>query len=258
MADNRIINLALITVIAWSVLQCGHELIGHGLATILVGGTPIAVDAMYFHHDLSEVSYAGVKIVQASGSLFNILFAFSCLLVLKFKPKFSYWTRAFLWISAMINLMQSGSYVAFGRFIHDGMDWAKIIADLEPYVLWATLEFLLGISLIVFGMYVGKRYQTEFFGQTQCSGYLSVLATTTIISTLSSFIIPTDDRFMIVMGGIGNGFTFLFPLLVLAFWKSERDEMEPIPAPNLSISWKVASLIFTIFYLGFMSPGISF
>jgi hypothetical protein len=107
-------------------------------------------------------------------------------------------------------------------------------------------------------MYVGKRYQAKFFGQTHRSGYLSVLATTTIISTLSSFIIPTDDRFMMVMGGIGNGFTFLFPLLVLAFWKSERDEMHAISTPILSISWKVVALIITVFYLGIMSPGISF
>ena len=253
----RFFNISIISAIAWSILQCGHELIGHGLATLLVGGTPIAVDAMYFHHDLSTVSPAGVKFVQASGSLFNVLFALVCWILLQKEVFQDYWFRFFLWISLMINLMQSGSYIAFGRFIHDGMDWAKFIADLEPYSLWASIELALGLSLILLGLFTARKFQHEFIGIKQKSTYLSILATTTFISTVSSFIIPTDDRFMMVMGGIGNGFTFLFPLLILGFWKS-INYIEIKNEPELSPIWKITGVLLLGFYLGVMSPGITF
>ncbi len=253
----RFFNISILTAIAWSILQCGHELIGHGLSTIIVGGTPIAVDAMFFHHDLTGVSPLAIKFVQASGSLYNIIFAVICWILLNKEVFNDYWTRFFLWISVMINLMQAGSYIAFGRFIHDGMDWAKIIADLEPYTLWASLELGTGLLILLLGLYSGRKFQHEFIGLKQRPIFLTILATTTILSTISSLIIPTDDRFMMVMGGIGNGFTFLFPLLILAFWKSSN-YIEVKNEPDLSIAWKIVGVLIVGFYLGVMSPGITF
>lgn len=252
----RLLNISKLTAIAWSILQCGHELVGHGLATLLVGGHPIAVDAMFFHHDLTDVSYLGIKFVQAAGSFFNIAFALFCWYLLSINIAKDFWLRFFLWISVMINLMQSGSYIAFGRFIHDGMDWAKIIVDLEPYIVWATSEFIFGLTFIAMGLKIGRKFQAEFIGNSRQRTYLTILASTTIISTLSSLIIPTDDRFMMIMGGIGNGFTFLFPLLILAFWKTEQQiESETPPLP---IVWKITCIVIVGFYLGIMSPGITF
>jgi hypothetical protein len=253
----RLFNISLLTGIAWYILQSGHELLGHGLSTILVGGTPLGVNAMYFLHDLSEVSWIGIKFVQAAGSLFNILFAVLCWFLLQREIFKDYWVRFFLWISMMINLMQSGSYVAFGRFIHEGMDWAKIIEDLEPYSLWANVTLFAGFILIISGIYLGRKFQSEFIGIKQRSTFLIILSTTNIVSTISSFIIPTDDRFMMIMGGIGNGFTFLFPLLILAFWK-QKFELVIQSEPKLSTPWIITGVVIIGFYLGVMSPGIEF
>ncbi len=260
--DKKTFRLLLICCGAWSVLQVGHEMLGHGLTVLIVGGKPLSVNAMYFHHDLSSVSDLADRWIRAGGSIFNVLWALVCLLLLVKKWCRNYEVNYFLWVSCVINFLQSGSYIAFGRFINEGMDWAMVIDGLEHQKEWGYVELGVGILLLLSGTYVALRFGNSFTdGKIIGSNrklYWLPLFSATILSVTSSLILPTNDRFMMLMGGIGNGFTFLLPLFVLGFFKMrpKKEFQTFVYRPNHIMV--LFAVMVSVFYLFIMSPGIHF
>ncbi len=260
--DKKTLRLVLICCGAWSVLQVGHEMLGHGLTVLLVGGKPLSVNAMYFNHDLSSVNDLADRWIRAGGSIFNVLWALTCFLILVKKRCRNYEVYYFLWVSCVINFLQSGAYIAFGRFINDGMDWAMVIDGLEHQKEWGYVELGVGTLLLVLGTFVAIRFGIWFTdGKTISSNrklYWLPLFSATILSITSSLIMPTNDRFMMIMGGIGNGFTFLLPLFVLGFFKirPKKEFQALVYRPNHSVVLFAA--VISAFYLFIMSPGIDF
>lgn len=260
--NKRILRLIVISCGAWSTLQVGHELIGHGLTVLLMGGKPLAVNAMYFHYDLSSVSDLADRWIRAGGSIFNVLWALGCFLMLIKKWFKTVELNYFLWVSSVINLLQSGSYVAFGRFIDGGMDWAMIIDGLEHQVYWGYLELIVGLSLLLCGTLIAVKLGGLFIGSgivnTSKKLYWTPLFSATTMSVISSLIMPTEQRFMMIMGGIGNGFTFLLPLFVLGFFKTKAKNENEVFIPYTSPGVILYASLISIFYLFIMSPGITF
>jgi hypothetical protein len=212
------------------LLMAGHELLGHGGACVSLGGQALAVDAMYF--TCSEIEPAGKDLVyRAAGSIFNVLLAAVCLITLRRLAEPRGWLGYFLWVSAILNLLQSGSYVAFGQFIHPGMDWAMIVAAAPAALPAAGLAFGAGVGLIVSGLLAGKRFEPLFLTSGEPMGrqrrrlvltpYLSASA----VSIAASLFVPSDDRMMMLMGGIGNSLFFLWPMLLLLAWPVREDRL---------------------------------
>jgi len=258
--DKRIIRLIVLSCGAWSVLQAGHEIIGHGATVLLVGGKPISVNAMYFYYDLSSVTEAEDRWIRAGGSVFNILWAFTCLIFLMKRWTKNFEVSYFLWVSCILNFLQSGAYIAFGRFIDEGMDWAMVIDTLEYRTYWGYLTFIAGLLLISLGTFIAIKFAPWFLGtlKTRKKLYWIPLFSSTTLSVISSYIVPADDRFFMVMGGIGNGFTFLLPLFILGFVKIKYKAGDVHFTNNRSQIAVGIAFVISIFYLFFMSPGISF
>lgn len=250
-------NAFILSMGAWSVLMIGHEILGHGLATVLLRGEPLGVNGMYFEHDLSMLGQNRVKLIQASGSVFNICLAFAALFLFIRSPK-QYWLKFFLWVTAVFNLLHSGSYIAFGRMIHPGMDWALILEDVNNRFIWELIETIIGLILIGLGSFVALKYGKELSFKPKRLFWIPISAST-IAATGSSLLVPSDDTFMMLMGGIGNGFIFLFPLLILGFCHL-KSESQPsaISKKQMPASLLVMSCLFICFYLFVMSPGLKF
>ena len=260
--NSRYIKAIIISGGAWSLLQSGHEVIGHGLLVLIVGGIPLSVDAMYFSHDLTSVTATGIRWVQAGGSIFNVLLALGAFLILKSTPFKSYWINYFLWVTAVINLLQSGSYIAFGRLIHSGMDWAGILNGLDNKALWESIETIVGVALIGFGIIVARKFSTGFdnSGTLKASRFLFwiPLFTSATLSVIASIIMPSSDRLMMIMGGIGNGFIFLLPLFVLGFIKVKGKRVGLSLEESNAYWLLLCCAVLITFYLLVMSPGINF
>ena len=65
-----IISISIIVFVIQNVL---HEFIGHGGATLLVGGKLVTWTTAYLDHDLSNVSDIGRRIIAAAGPVINML-----------------------------------------------------------------------------------------------------------------------------------------------------------------------------------------
>lgn len=259
-----LLYIVLLSGMCWSLLIVGHEILGHGGAVLLVGGTPISVDAMYFVQDISNVTFWQEKFVRANGSFINIIFAGIAMIWLSRLKNKSTWMGYFLWLVILMNCFQSGNYIAFGKFIHPGMDWAMILENLEPALFWEIIEMTLGISLIIAGFYFGRKYHYFFLdsksslGKQRLKIFVIPLLTATLLSVSAALIMPADDRILMVWGGIGNSLFFLLGMLILAFTPTSKVKIKSsFPLKNCT-SFLVISILIICFYLFVMSPGINF
>ena len=244
---------------AWILLMAGHEILGHGTACVALGGDAISVDAMYF--SCTELSAPWKdQLYRAAGSVFNLLLAVSCLIGLRRISEPRSWLGYFLWITAILNLLQAGSYVGFGRFIHPGMDWAMIVAGAPQSARWATGVTAAGVALLVSALVVGRRYEPLFFHSVgglrrqRARLLLTPYLTAAAVSIAASIFVPSDDRFMMLMGGIGNSLFFLAPMLLLLVMPIPRDRVED-GGPDFSrrpvvIASSVAVTLLYVFVLG--------
>ncbi len=264
---NKKIDLLYIILMAgmcWALLIVGHEIIGHGGAALLVGGELISVNAMYFDHDISNATFWQEKFVRANGSFINIIFVLIAVVWISRLKNKSTWFGYLLWLIIMMNCFQAGNYIAFGKFISPGMDWAIILNNLEPRMLWGTLEMCLGISLIVLGFYYGRKYHYYFLDlkssllKQRFKIFGIPVLTATLISLSAALVMPTDDRLLMIWGGIGNSFFFLTGMLVLVFIPTSKEKIKEISLFQGNQRLVIASIILMGFYLLVMSPGINF
>lgn len=264
---NKNIDLLYIILLAglcWSLLIVGHEILGHGGAVLIVGGKVISVDAMYFDQDISNATFWQEKFVRANGSFINIIFAVIAMFWISRMKNVSTWMGYFLWLVIMMNCFQAGNYIAFGKFIHPGMDWAKILEGLEPALFWEMLEMCFGITLIIAGFYFGRKYHYFFLDskssliKQRLKIFIIPLLLATLLSVSAALIMPTDDRLLMVWGGIGNSLFFLTGMLILTFIPTSRAKIKDASSFQSNPSLLIISLLIIGFYLFVMSPGIYF
>ena len=259
----HLLTAMALSAFAWMLLMAGHEALGHGVACVSLGGEAISLDAMYFScSDLSPLWKD--QLYRAAGSLFNVLIAVLSVLALRRIANPRSWVGYFLWISAVLNLLQSGSYIAFGRFIHPGMDWAMIVSSAPSSEAWGVIVTVVGVLLLVCGLLVGRVYAPLFLSpnapvwKQKSRLLMTPYLTATVVSVAASLFVPSDDRLMMVMGGIGNSLFFLAPMLLLLAWPTKARRLPPdepsLPARRGTI---VVALVATLLYVFVIAPGIT-
>ena len=262
--------LFILAMGVWSFAIGGHELLGHGgVCAIDFGCDWLYADAMYFEG--SRRNGFMMHLNRAGGSIFNFLFAIVAVLLLWRKPLINHLFRLVLWMSLTVNLFQSGSYIGFGWLIHPGMDWAKL-SLLMPQAYGHIVVTLLGGIIITAGFVLSRCfYPAENNLKSKLKMLVIPLLGCAFVAITASIVMPTDDRVLMIQGGIGGSLGFLFWMIILAFLPMPRSRrsLEIVDTiqltnsqekPKLSLQTKLIllSILLTAFYLGVLTPGINF
>lgn len=243
---------------AWSVTVGSHELGGHGgVCAIDPNCSWRYANGMYFHHSAEEGAWTNW--ITAAGSLLNVLTALIALVLVRAGVGRTFAVRVFLWSLIAACLIGSGSYIGFGQFIHAGMDWARLLVanDWDPLVLAGA-----GIGIVLLGVVASAR-QLHRLGETagqRAATLLTIMLGFSLTSLAVGFIIPTDDRAMMIWGGVGNG-TFFMAWLVLALlpiWGRASVSITDRPLEWRDRLYLVPFVILTILYVLVLTPGITF
>ncbi len=150
----------------WTVLAIGmlalllsnvtHEGLGHGGACLLVGGRPIALSSAWFQSDLTGVSAWGQRAESAGGTLANVLLGTSLMLWLRLRRPASAQAYYFVWLAAVVNLLQGGGYLLTSPFFGFG-DWKAFLVDLEPQLAWKLALTGVGLAISCAALWLGVR-----------------------------------------------------------------------------------------------------
>lgn len=135
-------TVAAIGIMAYASAILGHELVGHGGATVLAGGRPLAVSLAAFAADTRGLTEAADRFIVAGGTLGNLVVGLLALFALRLAPPRSGAAHYLIWLIAVVNLFR-----AFGGLALAGMggvgDWRGLISASE-----SPMTFKLGLAVV--------------------------------------------------------------------------------------------------------------
>ena len=259
-------TIVALSALAWLTLIVSHELLGHGIASYLVGGRLVYFDAMYAEYapPPGGMPFWAGKFVTSAGTLVNVLMAVGAMLWFARMPKRQSWLGFFLWIFILFSLFQSGCYVAFSQYIYRSMDWHKFLIDLEPRWAWSAVEIVVGAAMIGLGIFYARRHHYTFLDahaplKIQKTMLLVVpWLTATVVATAAGMVVPTDSRGLVILGAVGNSFNFLMWMPLLALLPSRPDRALRTVALCRHWAGLVSGVILTLVFIFVIGRGIHF
>jgi hypothetical protein len=143
-----------------------HEGVGHGLVCELVGGRVQGLSSVHCDCDYGDASLAARRAVQAGGTVANLVagLAFAAALraaAARPEPSPPTAARYFLWLAAVVNLLQAGGYLMVSPFGGFG-DWTLFLTDLSAAGAWQFGLTAAGLALTLAAIFFAVRTLAGF------------------------------------------------------------------------------------------------
>jgi hypothetical protein len=260
-------TVGAIAVVAYALSNVVHEGLGHGGVCVLVGGQPRQLTAVFFDGGLEGLPDSAGRWVAAGGSLANLLAAAVAWAALRVTPV--RWGRArfFLWLVLAVNLLQAFGYLLFSGLGGIG-DWAVVVRDLRPAVVW---RFLLTVAGAVLYFVIAPRWimpWLEPFVPAEPSGRAARVRTLTLLPYLVG-------GATFVLAGVLNPLGWVYVVIsavaasfggtsLLAWYPGLWARRTPAASPEVplgvprSVGWLIAAGVALFVFVGVLGPGIRF
>jgi hypothetical protein len=251
------LTLVALGIVAFVVADVTHEGLGHGLATLAVGATPVMLTTCYFKSSGSLSRW-----IPAAGGIANVVVGL--LSVLALRPLRSAHLRYFLTLVVAFNLLFAASYPAYSGVAAFG-DWAAVISGLSPAWLWRVL-------LVVFSVvsyYVSLQLiamEMRPFCSSNTPESLARLRRMTLIPFLAALAAAGLGGALNPLGWIVI-FTAALPAAAAAFGLTQIDHFQATRAGDWSspggtvtrsLGWILGAAAVLAFFVGVLGPGIKF
>lgn len=132
------LTVCAISVLAGILTDIVHEGLGHGATALLSGASSGVLSTVAWSSNFDS------RLVEAGGTLANLVCALIFWLILRAVKQTSVRWRAFFLLTMAFNLFTGTGYFLFSGFSNFG-DWAQVIAGLPAHWLWRA-------SLVIGGM----------------------------------------------------------------------------------------------------------
>jgi hypothetical protein len=250
------VTIAAIAITAFALCDLVHEVVGHGIAVLLVPGV----------HAISLSSVAlqttGVsRLVAAAGSLANIFAGGVALALFHRQTRFTP-SSYFLWLFGAVNLLNGSGYPLYSAILGSG-DWEVVVRGLEPAIAWR-----IGLGVISAIAYVGaisfsatelaRAVEADLVSSMEIPGlvFLAYVAGSTLLVAASAFN-PIGPS-LILLSGVSSGFAAMAGLTAVPKLVENRVGRREAGAGAVSFnaSWVLAGSVVAILFTGVVGRGI--
>jgi len=249
-------TICAISVVAAILANVLHEGVGHGL-TALLSGAPSGV--------LTTVAWSSAfdsRLVEAGGTLVNLVAALVFWLVLRSAKNAAMPMRYFLLVNCAFNLFSGTGYFFFSGVTNFG-DWAAVISGLHSHWLWRTLlvvggaaAYYAAVRVVGIGLvrYVGvPRDQQSRMRNLTILPYFSAIVLSSLAGLLNPFGIQLlwQSALPATAGGQSG-------LLWLQYYIPRRAEPQRNPdAISRSFVWMIVAVVLAFVYVVVLGRGIT-
>jgi hypothetical protein len=136
---DDILTIFAISIVGGILANIFHEGVGHGFTASLTGADSGLLTTVAWSSAFDS------RLVEAGGTLANLLAALLFWLALRTANPISIAIRYFLLITCAFNLFTGTGYFFFSGVTNFG-DWAAVISGLHPHWLWRALLVIVGAS----------------------------------------------------------------------------------------------------------------
>lgn len=257
--DNALTLIAL-GVLAFILADTTHEALGHGLATLAVGGTPVLLTSSYF-----STSGHYSRWIPAGGGIANVILGLLALACTHLARKAAPPLLFFLVLLAAFNLLFAAAYPFYSGVALFG-DWAGVIAGLDYPWVWRSLLIVCSVSLYwLFLLWLAAAI-SPFCGIVDRAS-LDRLRHITLVPFLSALVIACIAGAFSPQGWI-NIFVAAAPSAAATFGITQLDHFRvtltsnsasppAVPIPR-SPAWIAAAVLAAVLFVAFLGPGIRF
>ncbi len=260
---KQILTIVAIGILAYLCTAVIHEGLGHGIACKIVDGKTIALASDYFDCNESNLSWVAIRIVEAGGTMANILFSFIFLAVLRLKKNLTPNTRYFCWLLMSINLFQAGGYLMVSPFGGFG-DWYRFITNLTPLIAWQIGLTLLGLCLSSLAIFLSGQQIQPFIGIEKSLRKRKAFGLTFIpylaggiTSCLASLLNPVGGLTILLIAGVASSFGGTAWLVWVTAWVDRFRPNQNSSMPQASNAWIAAGVIGFIVYVIILGRSIA-
>ena len=263
-SDDRL-TLAALGVLASVIANVSHEAVGHGLATLAVGGQVNFITTCYVD---SSGNYS--KWIPAAGGLTNLAVGFGSLAFLRLRSPLRPILRYFFILIAAFNLFFAVGYPAYSGIARFG-DWAAVINGLNPPWMWRVLL----VAVAVAGYYASMRLLIEpmapFMGAAEDevatpSGQARIREITLVpyiasmvVACLAASLNPRGPMQILTSGlpaaAAAFGFTQMDNLISPRHSRSSQTSIKPL---QRSVPWIVTAAIVLTLFVVVLGRGVRF
>ena len=262
--QHDVVTVFALAVLVYGLAKVTHEAVGHGVACELVGGDLLGVASSWTHCDKAGVGVAGQRIIEAGGTLANLVVGGVALALVRLRSFRSGHLFAFTWLTAGVNLLIGGGYLLVDPIFSFG-DWSDFLAGLEPAFAWRAGASAMGaaISLGTFfalrgpleRMLGGSRAERSRQAMLLC--WLPYLGAGGVVLTGAALLNELGLQYAITSAAATLGGTFLLVWLPLAI-----EGESATPTPQLLVrrgsGWLVAGSVALVGLFAAFGPGIRF
>lgn len=248
-----LLTVIAVGIIAYAAADLVHEALGHGLTCLLLG---------FRMTRLSTVALEAVSdgyLVPASGSIANVVAGAVSLAFFHRARGFSA-TRYFLWLFALINLLNGVGYLLFSGLSNFG-DWSAVIAGFTPHWAWRAGLVVAGAALYIWAVRIGAAAMRELVAQGLLARrdlnrlLLPAYIAGGLLMTAASVFNPISPK-LILLSGAAASFGSSCGLINIAGMVNQDGETStPTPLPP-SRAWIIAAVPVAAVFVGILGPGI--
>jgi hypothetical protein len=254
------LTLSALGILAFVIADMAHEALGHGLATLAVGGQPVLLTTSYFSSSGNLSRW-----IPAGGGIANVIVGCLFIVALRLFRPAAQQVRYFLVLGIAFNLLFAAAYPFYSGIAAFG-DWAAVISGLSPAWLWRVLLVVLSLASYYLSLMLLAVEMRPFCGSDRPEA-LARLRRITLIPFLAALGAAC-------LAGAFNprGWTNILiaaaPAAAAAFGLTQLDHFSsvrsskpsvPIAGPiTRSLGWIAVAVAVLILFVGLVGPGIKF
>jgi hypothetical protein len=187
------VTAAAIGVLSGPLMFLTHELLGHGVATLAVGGHIVRVTSV--NENWSGVfSHPVARVIGAAGIAANLLYGVLALLAFRLVPAAHAQTRFFLWFYGHATVFMGSGYMTAGAIFNFG-DPQQVLSGLPFEPAWRIGAAIIGFSIFFVTRMDAERILATWAGTERRSARARTFSLVPylamgIAATLSGFVGP--------------------------------------------------------------------
>ncbi len=255
------VDLLTLSVISASAYLFGtflHEMIGHGLNCLLVGGRVTELGAFYVNCDYAGMTDLAIRWVAFAGPLVSLLTGVISTWIWARISANQVQRRFFFWLLGSLGFMTAAGYLLFsgvsglGDF---GVSRDGILYQISPEWLWRILEIILGAAGYFGVVILAVRRMERMIGGSGVArirharrialiAYLSGAIVSILVSLLNpvGIVIIITSAAAASLGGT-SGLLWMMQLL-----DRKKETADPLLEISRSWPWIVGGLAFIVLY----------
>ncbi|MGA3093229.1 MAG: hypothetical protein ABSD75_31930 [Terriglobales bacterium] len=253
------LTLVSLGIVAFVIAIVAHEGLGHGLATLAVGGKAVMLTTCYFSSSGSLSRW-----IPAAGGIANAVVGLLSILALRLLRTAGPHIRYFFTLVLAFNLFFAAGYPAYSGLAAFG-DWAAVISGLSPAWLWQVLLVVFSVISYYLSLRLLAVEMRPFCGPEarEAQARLRRITLIPFVAALcaASFAGALNPSgWTIIFTAALPGAAAAFGLTQLDHFSGANASDSSVPAGPITLSarWIIAAVIILALFVGVLGPGIKF